>query len=117
MLAAPLAPNGGSSPAILTVPSSSSAVGSGPTLQTDSVLSKLVPESANSTDGASPNAASWSAHQPELSVASALWQQADARAVQRLDTLLSLQSAAMGVSKDTRMRDLFFASLSAQNSD
>ena len=68
MLAASLATNGGSSQAILTVPSSSSPVGNGPTLQTDSVLSKLIPDSANSTDGALSNAVSWSAFQAKLYV-------------------------------------------------
>ena len=44
---------------------------------------------------------------------SAQWQQADALAMQRLDTLLSLEAGAMGVSKDILMRDLFFSSLSS----
>jgi hypothetical protein len=111
MLAAPLTTNGGSSQAILTAQSSSSAVGNGPTLQTDSVLSRLVPEWANSTDSASPNAASWSAFQARMSVESVQRQQTDALALQRLDVLLSIEAGAMGVTKDTLARDLFFASL------
>ena len=56
--------------------------------------------------------ASWNAYQSELSSVTALWQTADALALQRLDALLSLEAGAMGMSKDTQMRDRFFASLS-----
>jgi hypothetical protein len=35
--------------------------------------------------------------------------------MQRLDALLSMEAGALGVTKDTLMRDLFFANLSAQN--
>ncbi|HZV04794.1 MAG TPA: hypothetical protein VE999_06900 [Gemmataceae bacterium] len=45
----------------------------------------------------------------------ALWQSIDALASQRLDALLSMEAGAMGVSKDLRMRDSYFASLSSQN--
>jgi hypothetical protein len=54
-------------------------------------------------------------YQSGLSVVSALWQQADTLALQRLDALLSLEAGAMGVTKDTLMRDLLLASLSAPN--
>jgi hypothetical protein len=51
--------------------------------------------------------------QPALSSVAALWQSIDALALQRLDALLSMETGAMGVTKDTLMRELFFASLSA----
>jgi hypothetical protein len=112
---APLTINGGSTQANLTVLSSSSPIGSGPSPQTDSVLSKLVPEPANATDGASSNTASWSDFQARLSVVSALWQSTDALTLEHLDALSSMEAGAMGMKKDTRTRDLFFASLSAPN--
>jgi hypothetical protein len=52
--------------------------------------------------------ASWNAYQSELSSVSAMWQTADALALQRLDVLLSLEAGAMGMSKDTLVRDLPF---------
>jgi virginiamycin B lyase len=55
------------------------------------------------------------AYQSELSSVSALWQGVNALALQRLDSLLSLEAGAMGLSKDTLMRDLFFASLPSSN--
>jgi hypothetical protein len=55
-------------------------------------------------------------NQPALSSVAALWQSIDALAMQRLDALLSLEAGAMGMTKDTLMRELFFASLSTQNS-
>jgi len=45
----------------------------------------------------------------------ALWQSIDALALQRLGFLLSLEAGAMGVTKDTLMRELFFASLFTPN--
>ncbi len=55
------------------------------------------------------------AYQSELSSMSALWQSADALAVQRLDALLSMQAGAMGMSKDSLMRDFIFASRFSSN--
>lgn len=49
-------------------------------------------------------------YQSELSSVAALWQSVDALALQRLDALLSMQAGALGLSKDTLMRDLLFAS-------
>jgi hypothetical protein len=46
-------------------------------------------------------------YQPQLSFMSALWQQADALAVQRLDALLSLEADAMGVFQDALARSPF----------
>ncbi|HLJ95413.1 MAG TPA: hypothetical protein VKU02_19710 [Gemmataceae bacterium] len=51
------------------------------------------------------------------SSSAALWQQADALALQRLDAWLSMEAGAMGVTKDTLMRDFFFTNLSASNSN
>jgi hypothetical protein len=48
-------------------------------------------------------------YQSELSSVSALWQTADALTLHRLDALLSIEAGAMGMSKDTLMRDLLFA--------
>jgi hypothetical protein len=45
----------------------------------------------------------------------ALRQSIDALTLQCLDLLLSMEAGAMGMTKDTRMRDLFLASLSASN--
>jgi hypothetical protein len=59
--------------------------------------------------------AAWNAYQSELSSVSALWQTADALAMQRLDALLSLEAGAMGMSKETLMRDLLFAGNSASS--
>jgi hypothetical protein len=53
------------------------------------------------------------ANPPALSSVSALWQSIDALALQRLDVLLSVEAGAMGVTKDTLMRELFLASLSS----
>jgi hypothetical protein len=52
---------------------------------------------------------------PALSSVAALWQSIDTLALQRLDALLSMEAGAMGVTKDTLMRELFFASLSSPN--
>jgi hypothetical protein len=52
------------------------------------------------------------AFQSELSFVAALWQNVDALALQRFDSLLSLEAGVMGLSKDTLTRDLLFASMS-----
>jgi hypothetical protein len=44
-----------------------------------------------------------------------MWQSTDALALQRFDTLLSLEASAMGISKNILMRDLVFASISSPN--
>ncbi len=49
-------------------------------------------------------------YQRELSAVMTMWQSADAVAMQRLNALLSIEAGAMGMSKDTLMRDLLFAS-------
>jgi hypothetical protein len=54
-------------------------------------------------------------NQPASSSVAALWQSIDALVLQRLDTLLSMEAGAMGVTKDTLMRDFFLASLSVTN--
>ena len=51
------------------------------------------------------------AYQPEMSSLGAMWQQADALVLQRLDALLSMEAGAMGVSKDAMMGHRLFASL------
>jgi hypothetical protein len=55
------------------------------------------------------------AYQSELSSVVAMWQSADALALQRLDALVGLEAGAMGMSKDTLTRDFLFASLPAPN--
>jgi hypothetical protein len=55
------------------------------------------------------------AYQSEWSSMSTLWQSADALALQRLDVLLSMEAGAMGVSKDSLMRDFLFASRLSSN--
>jgi hypothetical protein len=52
---------------------------------------------------------------PALSSVAALRQSIDALALQRLDLFLSMEAGAMGVTKDTLMRDLFFVSNSSSN--
>jgi hypothetical protein len=90
----------------MTVSSSTSSSGSGsPMSAADQVLASL---SLLLTDASN-------AYQSELSRVSVLWQGVNALALQRLDTLLSLEAGAMGMSKDTLMRALFFASLSSSN--
>ena len=49
-------------------------------------------------------------NQPAFSSVAALWQSIDALALQRLDVWLSMEAGAMGMSKDTLMHDLLFAS-------
>ncbi len=49
-------------------------------------------------------------NQPTLSSVAALWQSIDALALQRLDALWSMEAGAMGMSKDSLMCDLLFAS-------
>jgi competence protein ComEC len=48
-------------------------------------------------------------NQPAWSSEGALWQSIDAVALQRLDLLLSMEAGAIGMSKDSLMRDLLFA--------
>jgi hypothetical protein len=80
--------------------------------------STSVPSSGSSSSGMNPLFAEltglWTvvrnAYRSDLSSLSALWQQADAWALQRLDVLWSLEAGAMGVTKDTLMRDLLFVS-------
>jgi hypothetical protein len=55
------------------------------------------------------------AYQSELSSVAAMWQNADALALQHLDALLSLEAGAMGISKDILIRDLFFARMASPN--
>jgi hypothetical protein len=50
------------------------------------------------------------AYQSSLSMVSAMWQTADALALQRLDALWSLEAGAMGMTKGTLLRNVFFAS-------
>jgi hypothetical protein len=54
-------------------------------------------------------------NQPALSSVAALWQSIDALALQRLDTLLSMEAGAMGMTKDTLLHDFLFASSSSSN--
>jgi hypothetical protein len=54
-------------------------------------------------------------YQRELSAVTAMWQSADAVAMQHLDALLSMAAGAMGMSKDTLMRDLLFTNMSWPN--
>jgi hypothetical protein len=52
-------------------------------------------------------------NQPSLSSVAALWQSINALALQRLDALLSMEAGAMGMTKDTLLHDLLFASSSS----
>jgi hypothetical protein len=54
-------------------------------------------------------------NQPAFSSVAALWQSIDALMLQRLDAWLSMESAAMGMTRDTLTRDLNFANLSVSN--
>jgi hypothetical protein len=90
----------------MTAPNSASGPSSGsPLSAVDQVLANLslLPSEARN------------AYQSELSSAAARWQSADALALQRLDALLNLKAGAMGVTKDIRMHDLSFASMSPPN--
>jgi endonuclease/exonuclease/phosphatase family metal-dependent hydrolase len=55
------------------------------------------------------------AYHSELSSAAAMWQSADALALQRFDALLSMEDGAMGISKVTMMRDLLFTTMPLSN--
>jgi hypothetical protein len=71
--------------------------------------SPLSPTDKVFADFARMLSAAWNAYQSELSSVSALWQTADALALQRLDALLSMEAGAMGISKDTLLNDPLFA--------
>jgi parallel beta-helix repeat protein len=100
--AAPLAPvsntsNGPSIPA----PSSTSAPSSGgPMSAADQLFANFTLVLNEIRNG----------NQPAWSSVAALWQSIDALALQRLDLLLSMEAGAIGMSKDTLMRELLFAS-------
>jgi hypothetical protein len=55
------------------------------------------------------------ANQPASPSVPVLWQNIDALVLQRLDALLSMEAAAMGMSKDTLMLELFFANMTSSN--
>jgi hypothetical protein len=90
----------------MTVPSSTNVPGSSNPLSTvDQVLSNFALLLINARN----------AYQLELSSVAAMWQSVDALALQRFDSLLSLEAGVMGLSKDTLTRDLLFASMSSPN--
>jgi len=66
-----------------------------------------------SADVAHPLTDRMNVYQSGLPSVAAMWQQADALALKRLNALLSLEDGAMEVPKDTLMRDLLFACLSS----
>jgi hypothetical protein len=121
--APPVTVSGTSNVQDTTVRSSTSASSSSNGQDTTAPSSKSVPSSGGSlsstdqvfTDFTRMLSASWNAFQSELSSVTAMWQTADALAMQSLDALLSLEAGAMGVSKDTRMSDLLFASNSTSS--
>jgi hypothetical protein len=90
----------------MIVPSSSSVpVSSNPLFAADQVLANFALLLSNARN----------AYQSQLSYVAAMWQTVDALAWQRLDALLSLEAGAMGISTDSLMRDLFFASVPSPN--
>jgi hypothetical protein len=83
-----------------TLPGTTSAPNDGSPL---AVMDQVLADLAFLLDNAS------NAYQSEFSSMTALWQNMNALALQRLDALLSLEAGAMGMSKDTLMRDLVSA--------
>jgi hypothetical protein len=116
-------PDSDSGPCALHAAPAVTVVGTsnGPGLSAPSSLN--VPARGSSSSGVNPLFAAldgflshaWNASQSEWSSLSALWQQVDALALQRVDTLLSLEAGAMGVSKDTLRRALLLASNGSPN--
>jgi hypothetical protein len=92
-------------PSSTSVPSSGSANSGSPMSATDQLFANYTLVLNEMRNG----------NQPELSSVAALWQSIDALASQRLDALLSMEAGAMGVTKNSLMRDLFLASLSSPN--
>jgi hypothetical protein len=94
-------------PATGSTPSAGAANASSPQTGSATLISPLPAGSGTTT---SPDA-----DPSESSSVASLWQQADALALQRLDALWSLEAGAMGVTKDTLMRDLLFVSNFSSN--
>ena len=85
----------------MAAPSSTSAPSSGSSMSTtDQVFANFTLVLNEMRNG----------NQPAFSSVAALWQSIDALALQRLDVWLSMEAGAMGMSKDTLMHDLLFAS-------
>ena len=96
---------------------------SGPTMTSPS--STNVPTSGSSAAVADqifaeptllPNSAT-AADQSAIASLAAMLQQDDASTVKRLDSLLSIEAGAMGLSKDTLMRDFLLASRYSSNDE
>jgi hypothetical protein len=106
---------------MLLTPASVSSTSNGPSMTAPSSTS--VPSSGSPMSAADQLFANFTlvlnemrnVNQPTLSSVAALWQSIDALVLQRLDALLSMETGAMGVTRDTLMRELFFASLSTPN--
>jgi hypothetical protein len=114
MLHAPSAVSGPSNGQGMIVPSSTSAPlrGLTPPAQSGSSLSAA---DELFTDLALLLSAAPNAYPSDLSSVAVMWQSINALALQRIDALLSLEAGAMGITKDSLMRDVLFASMSAPN--
>lgn len=96
---------GTTAPSSLNIPSSGIPSSSSPMSVVDQLFANFARILSDATN----------AYQTELTAVTAMWQSADAVAMQHVDALLSMEAAAMGMSKDTLMRDLLFASPSSPN--
>jgi Calx-beta domain-containing protein len=96
---------GTTAPSSLNIPSSGIPSSSSPLSIADQLFANFARILSDATN----------IYQAELSSVTAMWQSADAVVMQHLDALLSMEAGAMGMSKDTLMRDLLFASPSSPN--
>jgi hypothetical protein len=86
-------------------------------------ISTSAPSSGGSTSAADQLFANYTlvlnemrnGNQPALSSVAALWQSIDALVLQRLDALLSMETGAMGMTKDPLLHDFLFASSSSSS--
>jgi hypothetical protein len=96
---------GTTAPSSLNIPSSGIPSSSSPMSVADQLFANFARILSDATN----------AYQAELSSVTAMWQSADAVAMQHLDALLSMEAGAMGISKDTMIRDLLIASMFSTN--
>jgi hypothetical protein len=119
----PADPQRAAVPAVRTVASAVAANNAATGASIAAPLSPSVPSSGSPMSAADQLFANFTlvlnqmrnGNQPALSSVAALWQSIDALVLQRLDALLSMETGAMGVTKDTLMSELFFAGLSSPN--
>ena len=116
-------PDDDSGPCALHAAPAATVTGTGNSLNMPAPSSTSVPSSGSVNSGSPMSAADQlfanftlvlnemrNGNPPTLFSVAALWQSIDALALQRLDLLLSMEAGAMGMSNDSLMRNLLFAS-------